>query len=254
MAAIRAFRGWRYDLAQVGPLADITAPATCINDDTRRALYERHPCNIVRVMSNRPEPGDENESIRFERAADFLRHWQSAGVLERDHEETLFVYHVEYGAADARTVRRGILCRLRLDSVSECPEADKSEIAAALHTLQATQTFVVPTLCSTPELPEILTAVESAAYTQTPLQCNAEDGSIHRVWPVTNLNALHETAALLDAANVSVDGNAEQFAAALQLHKATGDSPQDCLALIVDRPDFETIPALAGIVLCEMND
>ena len=60
MAEVHGFRGWRYDMAQVGSLAEVTAPPyDVINAEEQKALYERHPCNVIRLILNKEEPGDD---------------------------------------------------------------------------------------------------------------------------------------------------------------------------------------------------
>lgn len=115
MVQISPFRGWRYDLSQVGDLSDVVAPPYDVIDPPfLDSLYERHPCNIVRIDFNREEPGD-SEDERYVRAADFWKHWRLDGVLQREHEESLYVYHQEYEWEGATYIRRGFLARLQLE-------------------------------------------------------------------------------------------------------------------------------------------
>lgn len=59
MADVNPFRGWRYDLGQVGSLSDVTAPPyDVISPEQQRELYDLHPCNVIRLILNRDEPGD----------------------------------------------------------------------------------------------------------------------------------------------------------------------------------------------------
>ncbi len=59
MADVNPFRGLRYDLGQVGSLSDVTAPPyDVISPEQQRELYELHPCNVIRLILNRDEPGD----------------------------------------------------------------------------------------------------------------------------------------------------------------------------------------------------
>jgi hypothetical protein len=59
MVQVHSFRGWRYDVAQVGDLSDVTCPPYDVIDGAfQERLYEQHPCNVVRLELNRDEPGD----------------------------------------------------------------------------------------------------------------------------------------------------------------------------------------------------
>ena len=258
MASIRAFCGWHFDLANVGPLADITAPAGALSADKQKELYERHPCNIVRVMANRVEPGDENESDRYERAADFLRHWQSAGVLEQDHENTLYVYRQEFGPPDAREFRRGLFCEVKLEAEIKTDSAASAEgTAAALHYLQSLNAQIVPVVFSSPaEVSEILDPLESAIGRLTPLQCNDDSDTVHSLWSVTDHSVIRDVVELMQAVDLTVSGNAEYFSAANQHREQSGTADNDyCLGFITESDTTMQQPPLplAGIVLSQLS-
>ena len=52
MPQIEAFHGLRYDLGQVGVLSDLVAPPyDVIDGQMQDELYEKHPQNVVRLIS-----------------------------------------------------------------------------------------------------------------------------------------------------------------------------------------------------------
>ena len=82
MAQIQPFRGLRYDLKHVGSLSQVIAPPyDVIGPELQEQLYKAHPANVVRLILNREEPGDDAGNNRYSRAAKFLNNWQSEGVL-----------------------------------------------------------------------------------------------------------------------------------------------------------------------------
>ena len=82
MPDIQAFRGLRYDLGHVGSLSDVIAPPyDVIGTDLQEQLYKKHPANVIRLILNREEPGDDESNNRYSRAARFLKNWRSEGVL-----------------------------------------------------------------------------------------------------------------------------------------------------------------------------
>ena len=82
MPRIEAFPGLRYDLGHVGALCDVIAPPYDVIDPAmQEGLYEKHPANVVRLILNRSEPGDDEQQNCYSRAARFLRNWQQEGVL-----------------------------------------------------------------------------------------------------------------------------------------------------------------------------
>ena len=116
MAEIRPFRAYRYDLGRVGALGDVVAPPYDVIDPAlQQALYDRSPYNVVRLILNKEEPGDDGRRNRYSRAAGFLHDWIANDVLVRDSAQSLYVCSQEYEVEGVRRVRRGFLARMRLE-------------------------------------------------------------------------------------------------------------------------------------------
>ena len=97
MPDISAFRGIRYDLGHVGSLSNVIAPPYDVIDaELQTALYNKHPANVVRLILNRDEPGDDEHNNRYTRAARLLRNWQREGVLFTEAQPAIYVYHQEF--------------------------------------------------------------------------------------------------------------------------------------------------------------
>ena len=112
------FRGIRYALgaesspADVGPVA--APPYDVIDKTLQEDLYKKHPCNVVRLILNRKEPGDDETDNCYARARDFLKVWQREGVLFTEADPALYVYHQQFTFAGVEYNRRGFMGRLRL--------------------------------------------------------------------------------------------------------------------------------------------
>ncbi len=92
MAGIYPFEGIHYDDARV-PLAQVIAPPyDVLSPDQQRELYDRHPCNIIRIILNRQTPEDSEAENRYTRAAGYLREWLANGVLVRDSVPAYYEY------------------------------------------------------------------------------------------------------------------------------------------------------------------
>ena len=97
MVEVSPFRGWRYDVSQVGDLSDvITPPYDVIDDKFQDQLYKQHPCNFIRLELNRSEPSDADANAKYGRAAEFLKHWKIDGVLRQEPEDAIYVYSQEF--------------------------------------------------------------------------------------------------------------------------------------------------------------
>src|SRR2546422_5074754 len=96
MAEITRFHGVLYALAKVGDVTAVVAPPyDVIGPAEQTALYERHPCNVVRLELGREHPGDGPQDNRYTRAKRFLEEWLRGGVLRRDGRPAIYLYAVE---------------------------------------------------------------------------------------------------------------------------------------------------------------
>src|SRR5437870_4491449 len=110
MADVRAFRAFRYDLGRAGALGDLVAPPYDVIDaGLQDALYARSPYNVIRLILNKEQPGDDERDNRYSRAARCLRDWQREGVLTQDSARSLYVYHQDFEVEGRRHTRRGFL-------------------------------------------------------------------------------------------------------------------------------------------------
>ena len=80
MPDISALRGIRYDLGHVGSLSNVIAPPYDVIDaELQQRLYDKHPANVVRLILNKDEPGDDEHDNRYTRAARLMRSWLRDG-------------------------------------------------------------------------------------------------------------------------------------------------------------------------------
>src|SRR5690606_37681232 len=120
MPEIQAFRGLRYDLGHVGELSNVVAPPyDVIDPELQDALYKKHPANVIRLILNRDEPGDDESSNRYTRAAKFLRNWRREGVSQTEGDPAIYAYYQAFDYAGQHFVRRGFMARVRLEPFGE---------------------------------------------------------------------------------------------------------------------------------------
>jgi uncharacterized protein (DUF1015 family) len=206
MPTIQAFHGLRYDLGHVGSLSDVvTPPYDVISPEFQDELYKKHPANFIRLELNREEPGDNQQSNKYSRAAKFLRNWRSEGVMQLDPDPALYVYHQTFTAAEQTFTRRGFMCRVRLERFGQGkiypheethsgPKADRLLLTKACKA-NLSQIFG---LYPDPEnIAQDL--LERAVSGQTPHTATDHLGVVHRMWPVTNMRTIGDVAAIMEA-------------------------------------------------------
>ncbi len=195
MPEIQAFRGLRYDLGHVGCLSDVVAPPyDTIGPELQDELYKKHPCNVVRLILNRLEPGDDDaEDNRYTRARRFLKNWRSEGVLFREAGPAVYVYHQEFTHAGVSYTRRGFMARLRISPFGQGqvfpheetmtgPKMDRLMLTVVCRANLSQIFALYPDPAG-----EAQGLLEDAVAGQTPVVATDHLGVVHRLWPVTDV-------------------------------------------------------------------
>ncbi|MFM7846344.1 MAG: DUF1015 domain-containing protein, partial [Planctomycetota bacterium] len=205
MPHIQAFRGLRYDLGHVGSLSDVIAPPYDVIDPALQdQLYKKHPANIIRIELNRDEPGDDQTSNRYSRAARFLRNWRTEGVLQLESDPAIYVYHQVFQDGGREVVRRGFMARVQLERFGEGKIYPHEETHGA-----AKQDRLLLTRACRANISQIFglypdpqnaaqERLERAIVGQQPLQATDHLGVVHRLWVVTDVATITEVSALVD--------------------------------------------------------
>ncbi len=215
MPEIQAFRAIRYDLGHVGSLSDVVAPPyDVIGPELQEQLYKKHPCNVVRLILNRMEPGDDEANNRYTRAARFLKNWHEEGVLFTEADPAIYVYHQVFSVEGSQYTRRGFMARMRLRRFGEGvvfpheetlrgPKIDRLMLTAVCKA-NLSQIFG---LYPDPEY-RAQAILEQATAGETPLEATDHLGVVHRMWPVTDVSTIAAVAGAIGSKPVFIaDGH-----------------------------------------------
>ncbi|MFP6656551.1 MAG: DUF1015 domain-containing protein, partial [Pirellulales bacterium] len=204
MAKIDAFPGLRYDLGHIGALSNVVAPPyDVIGAEFQDELYKQHPANVIRLILNREEPGDDEHSNRYTRAAKFLRQWLREGVLFREGDPAIYVYHQVFEYGGTQFSRRGFMARCGLERFGEGnifpheetmpgPKADRLNLTRSCKA-NLSQIFG---LYPDPEN-EVQSILEEAIAAVAPIEAKDQLGVVHRIWPVTDINLISRLSAVI---------------------------------------------------------
>ena len=191
MADIEPLRALHYDLDRAGPLGDLVAPPYDVIDaEQRAALVARSSHNVVEV--DLPE-GDQP----YERAAERFAQWQADGIVVRDAQPALWAHEQRYSGPDGVTrTRRGFFARVRVEDYGPGrirpherthpgPKEDR------LRLTRATRANLSPifSLYSDPQ-GRAWGALEPATKSPPWGEVRDGDGTVHRVWRVTDPAAI----------------------------------------------------------------
>ncbi len=238
MPEIQAFRGLRYDLGHVGSLGDVVAPPyDVISPQMRDELYNKHPANVVRLILNRAEPGDDAAANTYSRAAKFLKNWKEEGLLQRDAQPAVYVYHQVFDHAGRTFTRRGFMARVRLQRFGEGmiypheqtlagPKADRLKLTYATRT-NLSQIFG---LYPDPEA-NVQDVLEAAIAGAPPVEATDHLGVVHRLWAVTDVDAVSKVAGMMSPLPIYVADGHHRYETACnyrdELAAAAGEAPPD---------------------------
>src|ERR1700738_4136759 len=192
MADVQPLQALHYETSVAGPLADLVAPPYDVIDPSQRAeLATRSPFNVVAI--DLPE-GDPDP---YENARELFETWQLQGVLTRDREPALWAHTQEYTGPDGNTfTRRGFFCRVRIEDygagrVRPHERTHPGPKEDRLRLTRATRANISPifSLYSDPE--HAAGQARAPAAEQPPWgEVSDADGTVHRLWRVTDPDAI----------------------------------------------------------------
>lgn len=208
-------------------------------------LLDSHPNNVVRLtlprMVDEPiGPGDP-----YLRAASRLRRWRARGVLVSDPRPALYVY--EYGDP-AHTVT-GLIGAVGLqppDRTAVLPHEDviPNIVADRLAMMEAADANLEPILLVYDGAGENHGLLHDVTSGDPVTDIRTDDGSVHRLWAVTDAGCLAEVRRRLAPHQALIADGHHRYASYRQLrrrHRARGAGAgawDGGLALLVDQSEY----------------
>jgi uncharacterized protein (DUF1015 family) len=227
MADVQPFRALHYDLSRTGGLQRVAAPPYDVIDaDQRAALVARSPYNVVEIdLPQDPDGGDP-----YAHAAETLRAWREEGVIVRDDEPALWVLEQDYTGPDGRRrTRRGFFARVKVEDYGAGrirpherthpgPKEDR------LRLTRATGANLSP-IFSLYDDPEQAAWSALEPHTRdTPWgEVTDEDGTVHRLWRVTDPDAIEQVTGALAGTELLIADGHHRYETARVHARETGD-------------------------------
>ncbi len=251
MPQVSAFRGVRYDVAQVGSLSDQVAPPYDVIDAALQdRLYKASPHNVIRLELNRDEAGDAGGD-RYARAARLLREWLRGGVLRQDDRAALYVYHQTFQVDGQTHTRRGFLARVRLEPIGkgriypheQTLSGPKADRLALYH---ATGFNLSPIFGLYPDPSGQVQAAVDHARGQAPLVATDHLGVENCLWPVTDPEVHTAISGLMSDKSIFIADGHHRYETGLRyaedlVAKGGAASPDDpahfCMMMLVGMSD-----------------
>ncbi|MBT4484134.1 MAG: DUF1015 domain-containing protein, partial [Candidatus Latescibacteria bacterium] len=198
MPTIRPFRGLRYNPDVAGDISKIVAPPyDIIYNEWLENLYNRSPYNIIRLIKTREEPGDNNTSDKYKRAANYLESWIRDGVLKMDEEPVIYLRTDTYEVNGEKKTRYGFIALLKIEEFGNnihphertlsAPRIDRLNLvkATSANLSQIFSVFRDPRN----EIQELLL---KAAESQPDVCFTDEQGILRKMWAVKDTEIVSE--------------------------------------------------------------
>jgi uncharacterized protein (DUF1015 family) len=204
MPIVAPLRGLRYDPKHVGALSQVIAPPYDVIDAALQTkLYEQHPANVIRLELNREEPGDDDRTNKYSRAAKFLKEWREQGVVMQEPAAVLYVYHQAFEVEGRKYVRRGVMARVRLERFGtgnihpheETMSGPKQDRLLLTRACKANLSQVFG-LYPDPQ-GEVQTLLDAAVAGQPPVEAIDHLGVSSKMWPLADEAVAAKVAGLM---------------------------------------------------------
>jgi uncharacterized protein (DUF1015 family) len=278
MPDISALRGIRYDLGRVGSLSNVIAPPYDVIDaELQQKLYDKHAANVVRLILNKDEPGDDDHNNRYTRAARQFRTWLRDGTLFTEADPAIYVYHQVFKEGGVEHTRRGFMSRCRLQRFGEgniypheethgAAKADRLKLWGACKANLSQIFSLFPD-----DTNEVQNILESAIAGVAPLEATDHLGVTHRIWPVTDVPTITAVVAAMGDRPVYIADGHHRYETACnlrdQIAKESGNLSAEhpanyVLMMFVSMSDpgmlvlathrlFRGLPPMTAAQLCE---
>ena len=253
MADIRAFRGFRYDLGQVGALSDVICPPYDVIDRAlQQHLYDSSPYNAVRVELTQEQPGDDDLANKYVRAGRAIKEWIGSNVVRQDTARSLYVLEQTFESEGQTVTRRGFLARVRLEpfgtgNIFPHEQTFSGPKADRLKLYQATAFNISPIFGLYPDdSNEVFAKFETIIRNAPPTVAQDHLGVVNKLWVITDTHTVSLIIGLLGPKPVFIADGHHRYETGLkylEVERAAGDvaddeAPQNfCLMMLVSMGD-----------------
>ncbi len=204
MSIIRPFPAVRYNPDKSRDLSPLLSPPYDIIDDHGKAeLLARHPDNFVRVDLPFTPPKAAGPEHLYEGSRVVIDEWLREGVMVRDHQPALYVYHQVYRHHGTAYVRKMFFARLRLEPFGEGsifphertfggPKEDRLALT------KATEANLSPIFGLYEDAQNAVAERLERALDAQPLATGTLDGVENRLWAVTDAATIADVSRLME--------------------------------------------------------
>ena len=226
MAKIAPFRGLRFNKDKIHRMEDVvTPPYDVIDEKTQGNLLAKNPFNMIQLDLTK-HAGDQPSDARYAGARELFARWQNEGVLVRDNEPAIYLYHINYTLPNGRSfTRKGMVAMVGLAEFDEGivkphEKTFRGVTDDRLRLIDTCQAQFSKIFSLYPdEDGSVMAALEGACPKDPLCKVEDQDGCVHSIWAVTDPAVLDQVrAAFKEKALYIADGH-HRYTTALQLRE-----------------------------------
>ena len=241
MAKIKPFRGIRYNQDKIDKIDHvISQPYDRVRYGLQDKYYDLSEYNITRIIKGKEQEGDNGENV-YTRARAYLQQWLEEGVLEREEEPALYVYHQTFPLPDGSEVtRKALITAFELAHFDEGivlphekthagPKVDRLKLTTA------TETYFGNIFMLYPDPENRVDAILEQALDREPdIRARElyEKDVLHEVWVVTDGEVIQQVEdEMADKRNIIIADGHHRYETALtyrdQMREKHPDAPEN---------------------------
>jgi uncharacterized protein (DUF1015 family) len=220
---IRPFPAIRYRVPDAELARVLAPPYDVIPPEYQKALYERDPRNVVRLVLNRGE-GDAG----YRDVGETYQRWLAEGVLAADVEPALYLLEQTFEVEGRQLKRLGLLARFRAEdpgrgSVLPHEQTRPAAREDRYRVLKATRANFSPIFLMFPDAGGRFGRAAAGASARPPLAAYRDDGGVaHRLWRITDAAAVAELQGLMGGVRAYIADGHHRYATALRYRDEVG--------------------------------
>ncbi len=197
MANISPFQGVRFNPRSVEIAKVVCPPYDIISPDAQKSFYSQDGHNIIRIELGLDTPDDTEQDNRYTRAGRYLSEWMAQEILVPESKPAIYLYTMDYRhPREGAKILKGFYSRVELEEIGRgrifphewtFPKA-KQDRLQLLRAVRA-NTSPIFSMFSDPDN-ACIARLEAAAGGRRPDIDIIQDGVRHRVWVITDPEAL----------------------------------------------------------------
>ncbi|MDH4226372.1 MAG: DUF1015 domain-containing protein [Deltaproteobacteria bacterium] len=221
MATIKPFKGIRYNLSKLGDLTPVMAPPyDVISPEYQNKLYDRHHCNVIKLILTKEAPGDNETNNKYTRAAKDFKTWISTGILEQIPKPSIFYYTQSYKLKEGRIrTRKGFIALCKLEEFGKGsvfphektlsgPKADRLSLMKEVNANLSCIFAIFPEASDIAAEKRVTGIIENARHGEPMVDVKGDDGVVNNVWKISDEAAIAKVAEIMKDKKVFIaDGH-----------------------------------------------